>query len=134
MEYFEKEDKAGYNQAGRIVEILGFLRCTYTACMMSEDFKGALEAIRSKLTVISGKVKEEDIDEMNELIYVLEDKITVAESTFIHEGKEHIKFPLERKNVKRLLENLGRKLEKLEDKYGYGMVSQEDPRMAVLQT
>jgi len=130
----DDEKKAGYNQSGRITEVLGNLRITFISSMMDNDFQGSLEAIRGILNVISGKASEDDIKVMNEIIYEIGDMIPYALLIKITEaGKKVVVYPRARKETKINIENLYRKLEKLQDKYGYGMVSAEDPRLAVLK-
>ncbi len=132
--YTKNEDeKAGYNQSGRITEVLGNLRITFISSMMDNNFQGALESIRGILNVISGKANETDLGEMNKKVYLIEEEIPYALASFINEGVRVIRFPKRRVKAKRLVENLYRELEKLQDKYGYGMVSAEDPRLAVLK-
>jgi len=130
----DDEKKAGYNQSGRITEVLGNLRITFISSMMDNDFQGSLEAIRGILNVISWKASEDDIKVMNEIIYEIGDMIPYALLIKITEaGKKVVVYPRARKETKINIENLYRKLEKLQDKYGYGMVSAEDPRLAVLK-
>lgn len=126
-------EKAGYNQAGKIIEVLGVLRQTFIGAKMTHKFSEALEAIRSIIDVISGKVPDKDLEEINELVYTIEDKIPEAEAIFQREGKLFIKNPTLRRQIKRDLENIYRRLERMQDKYGYGMVGQDDPRFAVLK-
>ena len=60
----EGEDKAGYNTAADIAQVLGNLRKTYIAAMISspEDFKLALNTCRRVIDVISAKVPEKEIE------------------------------------------------------------------------
>lgn len=127
------EQKAGYNQSGRITEVLGNLRITFISSMMDNNFQGALESIRGILNVISGKANDTDLESMNKKVYLIETEIPFAIASYINEGVRVIRFPLRRTKTKRLIENLYRDLERLQDKYGYGMVSAEDPRLAVLK-
>jgi len=131
--FSDKEEKAGYNQSGKITEILGNLRVTFISCIMRNDYGGSLESIRSIVDIIAGKIKEKDINEINTEIYSIEEKIPSAEEIYNNNGKVFYKNKLARRETKRLIEKLYRKLEKLQDKYGYGMMSAEDPRLAVLQ-
>ena len=134
MEVGDKsEQKAGYNQSGRITEVLGNLRITFISSMMDNDFQGALESIRGILNVISGKAIEADIEIINKKVYLIEGKIPCALSTYVNEGIRVVRYPVIRRETKRLIENLYRELEKLQDKYGYGMISQDDPKLAVLK-
>lgn len=127
------DDKAGYNQSGRITEVLGNLRVTFISNMMDNNYYACLDVIRNVLNVISGKAKEDDVGKVNETIYEIETKLETAEVTFIYNGKRFYKNYLVRKETKRMLEDLYRSLERLQDKCGYGMISQEDPRLAVLK-
>lgn len=127
------EQKAGYNQSGRITEVLGNLRITFISSMMDNNFQGALESIRGILNVISGKATDTDIEVINKKVYLIEEKIPYALASYVNEGVRVIRYPKIRIDVKRKIENLYRELEKLQDKYGYGMVGAEDPRLAVLK-
>lgn len=129
----ESEKRAGYNQSARITEVLGNLRITFISSMMDNDFIGSLESIRGILNVASGKIKQEDIDLINKEIYLIEYKIPYALATNINEGIKTFRYREIRTEVKRLIENLYRRLEKLQDKYGYGMVSKDDPKFAVMK-
>lgn len=119
-------DKAGYNQAARITEILAALRNTFIGSMMKNDFPDSLEACRGTLSVISGKVRDGDIADLNKDIYSIEEKLPKAEETYVHEGGCYFKSSEKRVELKKEIENLWRKLEKLQDEYGYGMLSEED--------
>ena len=122
----EVTDKAGYNQAARITEILAALRNTFIGSMMKNEFPDSLEACRGVLNVISGKVRDDDIKELNEDVYKVEEKLPKSEQTYVHEGGRYFKSAEERIKLKKEIENLWRKLEKLQDEYGYGMLSEED--------
>ena len=122
----DAEDKAGYNQAARISEILAILRSTYISSKMRNDFPGALEACRAILDVIAGKVNEEKTKKINAEIYLIEDLFKKTEETYVHNGYRYFKNPKERKDMKRSIEKLYRRLEKTQDEYGYGMFSEED--------
>ena len=128
MDYQEGDvnDKAGYNQAARITEILAILRNTFIGSMMKNHFQDSLEACRGTLSVISGKVRQDDIDDLDKTIYDIELELPKAELTYVHEGGSYYKNPRERVGLKKDIENLWRSLEKLQDEYGYGMLSEED--------
>ena len=128
MDYQEVEinDKAGYNQAARITEILAVLRNTFIGSMMKNRFLDSLEACRGTLSVISGKVRQDDINKLDETIYSIEEELPKAEATYNHEGGSYFKNSKERIESKKKIENLWRDLEKLQDEYGYGMLSEED--------
>ena len=124
----EPEDKAGYNQAAKITEILAMLRVTFTSSMLEEpnNFDSALECCRSITNIISAKVNDDQIEEINSKVYVIEDRLPKAKQTYLHEGARYFRDPEERKEIKRDLEGLWRELEKLQDEYGYGMFSEEE--------
>lgn len=130
--FFEPKDldKAGYNQAGRISEVLSILRNTFLGATIQtpNNFSQALEACRGTLNVISGKVSQEKIDDIDKIIYALDNKIDNANETYFNDLQKakYFKNPNIRKEVKKELENLWRKLEKLQDEYGYGMMSEEE--------
>ena len=128
-EYFkqlETEDKAGYNQAGKITEILAMLRGSFISSMMHNDFLSALESCRGVLNVIAGKVSEEIIESANEDVYKIETLLPEANKTYINSGGKYWSHPDKRKELKRLLELLWRNIEQLQDEYGYGMFSEDD--------
>jgi len=130
-----KEDSAGYNQAGGITATLINLRDTFEASTMENDFNGALESCRAILNVISGKVPYKKVKWVDEkLVYRIEDLIPFALVT--HKGNNGtlwITNPEKRKEAKRLIERLYRILEKLQNEYGYGMVSADDPKRAIFK-
>lgn len=129
----DTEDKAGFNQAAKITEILAILRNTFLSSMLSSNFPMALESIRNILNVISGKVKEEVIEGFNKTIYEIEEWLEGTEVTYNYNGGIYHRNKELRRQVKREIENLYREVERIQDKYGYGMLSQEDPRKAVLK-
>jgi len=122
------EDKAGYNQAGKIVEMLAMLRATYISSMMEGNLSSALKCIRRVLDVISGKVKEIEIEKFNEEISDIENELPEAEGTYIssNNGKTYLKNFKVRKEVESAIEDLYRLVEKTQDAYGYGMFSEEE--------
>ena len=121
----EIEEKAGYNQAGEISRILAMLRLTFTSAMITNpsDLNYALEACRGVLNIISGKVKSETIKKINEKIYFIENELPKANELYTNEsdGNRYFRNTQERINLKKEIENLWRRLEKIQDKYGYGM-------------
>ena len=129
----EGGEKAGYNQSGKITEILANLRVTFISSIMANNFDDALESIRCILSIISGKAKESDIKEMDKIVYTIESKIPKAKESYNNNGLVYWKNYGLRIELKRSIENLYRKLERMEDRYGYGMVGAEDPRLAVLK-
>lgn len=129
----EESEKAGYNQSGKITEILANLRVTFISSMMANNFDDALESIRCILSIISGKARESDIEEMDKEVYKIEFEIPKSKENYINNGLVYWKNYGLRIELKRKIENLYRKLERMEDRYGYGMVSAEDPRLAVLK-
>ena len=119
-------DKAGYNQAGKITDILALLRGSFIASMIHNDFNDALESCRGVLNIISGKVNEEIIENMNDDVFEIEDNLVEANKTFINEGGKYWANYRKRVEVKRLLETLWRNLESIQDEYGYGMFSEDE--------
>lgn len=124
----EIEEKAGYNQAGEITKILAMLRLTFTSSMIENpnNFDQALESCRSVLNIISGKVNEDKINELNEEIYKIEDELPNANKTFVNDGMRFYQEPKTRLEIKRKIENLWRKIERVQDEHGYGMFSEDD--------
>ncbi len=125
--YVEEDvDKAGYNQAARITEILANLRNTYTSLMIYDDYPASLKVCRRVLDIISAKLKDDEIKESNKKIVCIKSKFKGSEQTYIHGGAKWHKYPKEREEVEKEIENLWRHLEKLQDTHGYGMISEED--------
>jgi len=122
----ETDDKAGYNQAGKITEILSMLRGSFISSMMHNDFLAALESCRGVLNVIAGKASVEVIDRMNKDVDKIEGKLPSANQTYISEGGRYYTHPQDRIAVKKLLEDLWRNIEAIQDEYGYGMFSEDD--------
>jgi hypothetical protein len=122
------EDRAGYNQAARITEILAMIRLTFTSAMLEEpnNFHDALESCRGTINIISGKVKAEIVEELNKDVYKIEGLLPKAKEVYEHKGFKYFKNTEVRIQIKRELEKLWRNLEKLQDEYGYGMSSEED--------
>lgn len=128
-EYFkpvEDGEKAGYNQAGKITEILAMLRGSFINAMMHNQFTDALESCRGVLNVIAGKVSEERITQMNDDVDDIEKELLVANQTYTHDNGKYWKNYEKRIEVKKWLEDLWRNLEALQDEYGYGMFSEDD--------
>lgn len=120
------EDKAGYNQAGEIARTLSNLRNSYITAMLEEDYKSALKFCRRVVDLISAKVEEEKIKDVDKKIKEVKLKIPTAILTYVSGGAVYIKNPEARENCEILLEKIWRILEKLQDEYGYGMFSEDD--------
>ena len=124
------DEKAGYNQAGEIARILSMLRLTFTSAMLESpsDLTYALEACRSVLNIISGKVKEELIAQIDKDIIQIEDALPKANEIYTgqKDGNKYYSNPQLRIQLKRKIEQLWRRLEKTQDEYGYGMFSEDD--------
>lgn len=122
----DPEDKAGYNSAGKITELLSMLRSTFITSMMRNDFPSSLECCRGVIDIISGKVNKEEIRKMNCLVYSLDDSLSISERIYTHNGGKFYENPDARKIIKKNLEFLWRKIEDVQDRYGYGMFSEDD--------
>jgi len=127
------DNKAGYNQSGKIIEILGQLRMTFVGAMMHNDYDQSIKTMKNIHNIIAAKVIEKDSEIIDELTIEIEGVLKFANETFVHNGVKYYKYPQARKDIENLINRFYRKLERLQDKYGYGMVTQDDPRMAVLQ-
>jgi len=90
----EREDKAGYNTAADIAQVLGNLRKTHISAMISspEDFKLALNTCRRIIDVISAKVPEKEITLLDEIVYSIEKNIPKAIETYRDQSKGGIYF------------------------------------------
>ncbi len=132
-EYYQKEEKAGWNASEEIIKTLSMLRNTYIGCKLGEDYKKALETIRCILDIISGKVDDKKSEKLNQSIYNLELLLPKVTETFINResGGVYYKNPKLRIFFKQRIEKLYRELERMQDRCGYGMISQDDPRFAV---
>jgi len=122
----ETDDKAGYNQAGKITEILSMLRGSFIVAMMHNEFSSALESCRGVLNVIAGKVNEEIVEVMNNDIDKIDELLLKANETYTTVTGKYWKYYNLRREVKKLLEDLWRNLEAIQDEYGYGMFSEDD--------
>lgn len=131
--YKDKENKAGWNASEEIIKTISYLRNTFITAKLFDDFPRQLESIRCILDVISGKVGKEDIKTLNIKIYLIEQYLPKAEIQYNYNGIIKHTYPVIRNQVKRMMESLYRDLEKLQDECGYGMISSEDPRFAVMQ-
>jgi len=127
------DNKAGYNQSGKIIEILGQLRMTFVSSMMHSDYTNAIKTIKNIHNIIAAKVVKADSDIIDDETLKVEGLLGYANETFIHNGVKFYKYPRARTDIEVGIHKLYRKLERLQDRYGYGMVTQDDPRMAVLQ-
>lgn len=130
---FQGEEKAGWNSSEEIIKTLSVLRNTYIGCKLAEDYPKALETIRCILDVISGKVDDDKANEINLKIYKLELILPKATETYMNRenGGVYFRNPLLRIEFKKEVEKLYREVARLEDKCGFGMISQDDPRFAV---
>lgn len=122
----DDEDKAGYNQAARITEILSALRTTFIGCMMENNLPSSLEACRGVLNVISGKVNETLIIALNNKVYEIEIKLPEANKIYVYNGASYFQNYKARTELKKNVEDLWREIERTQDEYGYGMISEED--------
>lgn len=122
----EETERAGYNQAQRITETLAMLRNTYVGCMMDEDLSGSLRVARRVLDIISAKLKPDEIIETNKRIVIIKKYIPRAQETFISEGYKYYKDYVMRDRVEIAIEKLWRRIEKLQDDHGYGMLAEEE--------
>lgn len=123
---FEEINKAGYNQAARITETLSMLRNSYVGCMIDEDYRAALKIARRVLDIISAKLETEEIDEVDKLIKGVKDKIPMCEHIYPNNRKTYFKYQKVRDETEIMIEKLWRKIEKLQDNHGYGMLAEED--------
>lgn len=122
----DPEEKAGYNSAGKITELLAMLRSTFTSSMMTNDFSASLECCRGVINIISGKINPTIIGKLNGMIYEIEKWIPSARQTYSSESISYYSHPQIRVTIKRNIEFLWRKIEKVQDDYGYGMFSEEE--------
>lgn len=129
----EPEEKAAYNQARNISEILSNLLGSYIVYMNSKQYKEAIKSIRRIVDIISPKLKKPEIEKIDAGIKVIELKLPQAMQVYIHNGSSYIKFPELNMNVERAIEEVFRFVNLLQDKYGYGMLSMSDPRFAVVE-
>ena len=129
----EKEEKAGYNQSKNITEILGNLLGAYVYHINKGELKEAVKVMRRMHDIISAKIKEHESEEVDRMVVEIELILPEAVATFNHDGKNWVRNPQLKTQAEHSIEKLFRYINKLQDKYGYGMVSLDDPRFAVLQ-
>lgn len=130
--FMSKEEKAAYNQSRGITEFLTNLLGSYIASMDLKKYDDALRAIERIVDIISAKIKEQELQEVDKLLIEIEIKLPMAMATYRKNGGIYWTNAMERDRVKRKIITLFRYVNKLQDKYGYGMVSLDDPRFAVL--
>lgn len=130
---FEAEQKAGYNQSAIITDLLGHLLGSYIVNMNRNDLAGALEVIGRILDIVSAKVKDNEIAEVDALMQEIARELPEAIKTHYLDGSIYLSNPSKQKQLKIRMSVLFRKVNKLQDKYGYGMIDQADPRLAVLE-
>jgi len=126
------EGKAAYNQSRGITEFLQHLMGSYIALMNGEEYPGAVKCIGRILDIVSAKMKPEEITKADEFIKVINEKIPKAIEKHTISGKVFWTNVENKKEVEKKIIELFRYVNKLQDKYGYGMVSLDDPRFAVL--
>ena len=131
----EKEEKAAYNQSANITEFLGNLLGGYIVNMKIAEYKRALDDIDRIMDIISAKVKPNEMEVADEMVKDIESYIGDATEVYINKTKgiKYLKSPTLNIKLRDAIRTLFRYVNKLQDKYGYGMVSLDDPRMAVLQ-
>jgi len=127
------EGKAGYNQSAHITEILGNLLGAYILHMNNGQFDKAVSSIERVHDIISAKIKSEESDEVDKMVAGVIDQIPTAMQTFVYNGQRYVKDPYTRKQTENKIKKLFRHVNNLQDKYGYGMIEQDDPRLAVLE-
>lgn len=133
--FMDRDEKAAYNQSARITEFLATLLGSYILSINNGEFDKAIKSIDRVLDIISAKVKENEITEADKMIKEIKNQIPIAMKTYINSdnGQVFISNPKVHEEVYDNLKKLFRYVNKLQDKYGYGMVSLDDPRFAIMQ-
>jgi len=121
-----ENEKAGYNQAARITETLAMLRNTYVSSMIDDDFSAALKVARRVLDIISAKLNPTELSDTDAIILKVKKQLPSANETFVSGGYSYYKNQKARNEIEILIENLWRKIEKLQDTHGYGMLAEEE--------
>jgi len=129
----ESDDKAGYNQAANITQFIGQLIGSYLIYMNECDFPKVINVIERLVDLVSSHLKEPETDIINNKINELEIRMPKATVKNNQDGRVYITFPNEYFKMQKDLRDLFRSVYKLLDKYGYGMVKKDDPRLAVLK-
>lgn len=126
-------EKAGYNQSARISDMLANLLGAYILHMNNGDYSSALKSINRIHDIVSPKIKQEESEIVDGMVDKIEVDLQTAMETFNNAGRIYIKNPQQHKKMYKDVAKLFRFVNKIQDKYGYGMVSQDDPRLAVTQ-
>jgi len=129
----DKEEKAAFNQSQNITEILGKLLGGYVIHMNSEEYDSAVKVIRRIHDIISAKMQESESEEMDKAVKKIEESIPEATRKYQSSGAIYYTSGEKKRTLEWEIELLFRKINKLQDKYGYGMVTLDDPRFAVLK-
>ncbi len=130
----EQEEKAAFNQSQNITEILGKLLGAYIVHMNSEEYSSAVKVIRRIHDIVSAKMTEEEDKEVDDVVEKIEISLPEATKMYTNNGKTYYTNIKKKREIEWDIERkLFRKMNKLQDKYGYGMVNLDDPRFAVLK-
>ena len=133
-DFVEREEKAAYNQSQNITEFLGNCLGSYIAYMEDEKYDKATRYIERIVDIISAKVIPEEIKKVDGMISEIKKLLIPALASFRSNKDGRVYWV--NSNIRKVTEEkiiaLFRYVNKLQDKYGYGMVSLDDPRFAVL--
>ena len=127
------EKKAGFNQSFGITEMLINLTGSYITSISANNLISATESIQRILDLISPKLKDKEMEEADELIKKIYDKLPRAIETYIHEGRVFFMNPPLYEECKKEVIKAFRLINLLQDKHGYGMLDADDPKLAVYE-
>lgn len=126
------DDKAGYNQSQHIINSLSGLRNNLIEEKFNKNYLNCLEILISILNVIAGKVPDKKIKEINEQIEAIESKLPEGMKSFTNNYGIWIQNPKQYNEIRKMIDNLHRTLEKLQDEHGYGMGSDKTNNRKVI--
>lgn len=136
QQYADEEEiqKAGYNQAGAIAEVLGNLMKGYIVHLNRDEYGNAFKCITRIADIISPKLKPSELQEIDNLIQIIELNLEKAEKKHRTDfGWIVASYPKIREEIRKKIIELFRIINKMQDVHGYGMIELGDPRLAVAQ-
>lgn len=125
--------KAGFNQSFGITEMLVNLTGSYISSISQNNLLSAFESCCRIVDVITPKLEDKELDDVDKDIKEITDAMPKALETYIHEGKTYLMNPELFNTTKFKLSKFYRKVNKLQDTHGYGMIDADDPKLAIYE-
>jgi len=94
--------------------------------MNEKKYDKAIKVIRRIVDIISPKVKEVEMKKIDMGINQIEITLPKAMQLYYHNGSSYVKNPGLNIEIEKAIEEVFRYVNRLQDKYGYGMISEED--------